>query len=209
MRRHVTRAVTTVLVAGFCGSAVFHGWSIAAFAIVRAHGAAPDHTAVRSWVAVPGLAGLAREASLTPVADPTDLDRGRRRGDDLAAILSLWPLSSMNWLSLDGVRLATGEPYEGVLAALAMSSVTGPNEGAIMLQRGIFGLLQWEVLPADARQRIVADLAGAVLGMPIHDVEINRAKIVLSGKSADTRREIAGLLRAQGISPTELARMGL
>lgn len=78
-----------------------------------------------------------------------------------------------------------------------------------MLQRGIFGLLQWEVLPPETRERTIADLAGALLGTTVRDVEVNPAKNVLAGKSADVRREIADRLSAEGVAPSELARMGL
>jgi hypothetical protein len=203
------RLLTAVAVIGLCAFAAFRGWGIVGFAVARAHGASGDQQAVRAWIGVAGLAGAAREASLTQVADPADIEGARQRGEDLAAILSVRPLSSTNWLSLAGMRLVTAQPYQQVLAALTMSWVTGANEGAVMLQRGIFGLLQWEALPPDARKRIIADLAGVVLGTSIHDVSITPAKNVLSNKSADTRREIAGLLRAEGVSATELARMGL
>jgi hypothetical protein len=90
-----------------------------------------------------------------------------------------------------------------------MSSLTGANEGSIMLQRGTFGLVQWEILPADVRKRVIADLAGAVLETTVRDGEIAPAKNVLTAKTPDTRQEIASLLRAQGVSANELARMGL
>jgi len=78
-----------------------------------------------------------------------------------------------------------------------------------MLQRGIFGLLQWEVLPAEPRQRTIEDLAGALLETAIQDGEINPAKNVLAEKSEEVRREIADRLSAAGVAAAELARMGL
>jgi hypothetical protein len=78
-----------------------------------------------------------------------------------------------------------------------------------MFQRGIFGLLQWEVLPGDFRNRTIADLAGMIVTTPIEDVDMNRAKHILAAKAADTRREVAALLRTQGVPGSELARMGL
>ena len=145
---------------------------------------------------------------LLRTADPA-IDDARRRADGLSAILAVHPLSSADWLSLSGMRLVTGQPYEQVLGALAMSWVTGPNEGSVMLQRGIFGLLQWEVLPAEPRQRTIADLAEALLGTAVQDGEINPAKNVLAGKSEEVRREIADRLSAAGVAAAELARMGL
>ena len=57
-----------------------------------------------------------------------------------------------------------------------------------MLQRGIFGLLQWEALPAEPRQRTIADLAGALLGTTVGslawgffaDIAGRRAAILLA-----------------------------
>ena len=57
------------------------------------------------------------------------------------------------------MRLATAAPYGDVLAALKMSAVTGANEDELMWRRGIFGLLQWEALPAAAQDRTIADLS--------------------------------------------------
>jgi hypothetical protein len=205
------RLLTAVAVIGLCAFAVLYGYRILVFTAARAHLAPDDRQAgaVRAWSTVPGLAGFAGQATLTLMRDEADMETARQRRDDLAALLSVWPLSSSDWLSLAGVRLVTIEPYEQVLAALAMSSVTGPNEGGLMFQRGIFGVLQWEVLPTDFRKRAIADLAGMIAATPIEDTDMDRIKNILLAKSADTRREVTGLLRAQGVPGSELARMGL
>ena len=78
-----------------------------------------------------------------------------------------------------------------------------------MLQRGIFGLMLWDVLPPDARKRVVDDVAGAILGSVADDGELNVAKNVLSTKSVDTREEIVGLMQAESVSATQLGRLGL
>jgi len=203
--------LTALAVLGLCGFALSRGWEITRFAEARSHfGAHEKQTdAVKRWTTVPGLAGAALVASLMRVADAGDIDDTRRRAEGLAAILSVHPLSSTDWLSLSGIWLVTGQPYERVLGALAMSSVTGPNEGSVMLQRAIFGLLQWEVLPAESRQRTIGDLAKALLETAVQDTEINPARNVLAGKSEEVRREIADRLSAAGVVATELARMGL
>jgi hypothetical protein len=187
------------------------GWSIVHFVNVRGGGTASGDqpTAVRPWVAVPGLAGEALEASLAAVPNPTDTDATRKQREIFSAIISVRPLSSMTWLSLAGTRLVSGEAYDSVLRALAMSSLTGTNEGFVMLRRGIFGLVQWELLPPDVRKRVIADLAGPILEAATPDEEIGPAKAVLSGKTSDTRHEIADLLRAEGVLAKDLARMGL
>lgn len=199
---------TAVAVAGLCAFAIVHGWSITAFTAAR-NGLAENPQAVKAWVAALGLAGIAREGSLTPARDTSDVAAARSRAEDVAEVLSVWPLSARNWLSLAGLRLVAGEPYEQVLGAMAMSSVTGPNEGSLMLQRGVFGVLQWEVLPSEARRRVITDIARIVTGAAVQDVEMNSARDVLTSKPVATQQEIAGLLRAEAVPEKELARMGL
>jgi hypothetical protein len=206
-----TRWLTALAVLGLCGFALARGWEITRFAEARSRFGVhqKQNDAVKRWAAVPGLAEAALVASLPRVADAGDIDDTRRRAEGLAAILSVHPLSSTGWLSLSGIWLVTGQPYERVLGALAMSSVTGPNEGSVMLQRAIFGLLQWKILPAEPRQRTIADLAEALRGTAVQDTEINPARNVLAGKSEDVRREVADRLSAVGVAAAELARMGL
>jgi hypothetical protein len=204
------RYLTAFVVIGLASFAVWHGWSVVRFSLARTDAATPERRAeaVRPWTAVPGLAGEALQASLANIADPNDTQAVRRREETLGALLAVHPLSSTTWLSLAGTRLISRAAYDKVLGALAMSSLTGANEGAIMLQRGTFGLVQWEILPPDARRRVIADLAGAIEAT-VRDDEIAPAKTVLSTKAADTRREIANLMRADGVPGKELARMGL
>ena len=107
------------------------------------------------------------------------------------------------------MRLVAGQPYDKVLAGLAMSSLTGPNEGAVMVQRAIFGLLQWEALPADARRRTIGDVAEAARAGAFEDGATTVVANVLRAKSSEIREQIAGLLRAQQVPDAKLARLGL
>jgi hypothetical protein len=70
-------------------------------------------------------------------------------------------------------------------------------------------VILWEVLSPEARGRVVADLAGAILGMPLVDNELKAAKDVLATKSVDTREEVATRLKAESVSATQLIRLGL
>ena len=204
------RLLTACCVVGLCGFATTRGWSIVRFAGaesgVASHEAGID--AIRPWIGAPGLTSTALRTSLTKMANSTDIEDARRRTADLTALLAVRPLSAIDWLSLAGMRLTTAQPT-GVLAALTMSSLSGPNEGAVMLQRALFGLLEWEVLPADARQRVSVDLAGAVSGNVAGDGATTLAKNVLRAKLPQARSELAGLLRARGVSADDLARIGL
>lgn len=206
-RSHKMRLLTAFLVLCLSGFAVFEGCNVISFAEARTHVA--DADAIRKWLGVPGLSSAALEATLTPMRDAPDIDAARRRAEDLGALLAVYPMSGANWLALAGMRLAIGQPYERVVAALAMSSLTAPNEGVIMVHRGIFGLLQWEALPEDARQRTANDLAGAIAAMLVGKSDAALIKTTLEEQSADTRSQIRNLLATKGVSPAELARSGL
>jgi hypothetical protein len=102
-----------------------------------------------------------------------------------------------------------GKSYEGVLAALMMSWLTGPNEGSVMWQRGLFGLLQWDFLPFDARERTLRDLAKSFAGGVVDSSGAESAKRILDAKPTETRLQIAGQLREHGVKPTALLLLGL
>lgn len=207
----MTRILTAVALIALCGFAGFRGWEVASFAYARA-GLGPGNDrvdAVRAWIGVPGVAGAALEAALRQIPEAVDHREAGRRADALAALLGERPLSSTLWLSLAGARVVSGQPYATVLQALAMSRLTGPNEGRLMLERGMFGLLQWEVLAPEGRSQVLDDLARAISGMPVGDQAIAVARNVMTTKSADDRRDIADRLRAYGLALTELARLGL
>jgi hypothetical protein len=205
------RLLTAVIILGLCSFAIVRGWSIVRFVDARArfaaHGTGVEE--IQAWDKAPGLRDAALQISLTTIAALTDADGARKRMYDLSALLSVRPLSSVNWLSLSGMRLVAGQSEPEVLSALEMSWVTGPNEGSVMLQRGIFGILVWETLPPDARKRVIDDVAGAILGTPVGDSELNAVKNVLSEKSVDIRQEIAGLMQAGSVPAIQLARLGL
>src|SRR5437879_10134191 len=120
MRLRDARVLTALAVIGLCGFAVSRGWNIAHFSIATAGVASPQHRAdaVRPWIGVTGLAGAALEASLTDAVDPTDSDGIRKRRDVFAAILSVRPMSSMNWFSLAIMRLMVRQPTDKIIVTL-------------------------------------------------------------------------------------------
>lgn len=205
------RLLTAVAILALCSFGIVRGWSIVRFVDARAHFAAHEIgiEEIRSWDKAPGLRDAALQTSLTKIADMNDADGARKRADDLNVSLSVRPLSSVNWLSLSGMRLVAGQSETEVLSALEMSWVTGPNEGSIMLQRGVFGILVWETLPPVARKRVIDDIAGAILATPVGDSELNAVKNVLNEKPVDIRLEIARLMQAGGVPVNQLARLGL
>ena len=113
---------------------------------------------INTWTAVPGVASTALQADLTDEINTSDPKAANRRREALSAILSIKPLSSIDWLSLSGVQLVTDQPMEQVLESLKLSTLTGPNEGYVMAERGIFGVSLWENLSPDLKSRVAIDL---------------------------------------------------
>ena len=64
---------------------------------------------------------------------------------------------------------------EQVLGSLELSMLTGPNEGYVMAERGIFGVSLWESLSPDLKRRVAIDLARAEM-----DQENEKFRAVLS-----------------------------
>jgi hypothetical protein len=211
MRVVEPRFLTALAVIGMCALTAFRGVDIVRFKFAAGNlpaGANPTD-ALRPWVTISGVAFSAREAAFKSAATPSDAKRAMERRDGLAEILSVKPMSSAHWLSVSGMRLVAGESTEKVAGALLLSSLTGPNEGYVLSQRGIFALSLWEKLPTDVRRRAVTDLAAAILGGAISDQERNSAAKVLATKTGETRQEVAELLRAEGVLPNDLTRIGL
>jgi hypothetical protein len=206
------RFSTSLVIIGLCIFAASRGWSTADFAIARAGLGSQDEQQVgpvRAWIGAPGLAAAAMRASFTQMTDAADLDGARKRADELSAFLAVRPLSSADWLSLAEMRLVAGQAQTDVLAALRMSHIAGPNEGSIMWQRGLFGMMVWELLPPDARKRAIDDVSGAIAGTPIGNTDLAPAKRILTTKSSETKQEITGLIRGKGVSDVQLARLGI
>jgi hypothetical protein len=204
----ITRIVTAIAITGLCGFAVFRGRSIVEFSRANQASDARGET-MRAWIGAPGVTTAALDAALGDIATASDLDTARQRADLLTQLLSARPLSSITWLSLAGMRLVTGRPFEDVLAALKMSSITGPNEVQVMWQRGMFCLIQWEVLPPDVRQQAIVDLAGPIDAHFLDDGALRLIQGLLAAKTPETQAQIATLLRMQGIDAKALAQIGL
>jgi hypothetical protein len=211
MRSRTNRILTALAVIVGFGWTAAYGLEVVCFSRARAAVASAEDRArlIQPWIDTPGLAEAALEASLTGTPDPNDIDGVRKRGDQFAAIVSVRPMSSINWLMLASMRSAAGRSLDRVLAALQLSSVTGANESQVALQRGIFGLWQWENLPSQDRRRTVSGLVAALIQSTISDQERMTINRILATKSAAGRGEIADSLRAEGLSASDLRRIGL
>jgi len=205
------RTLTALVTIGLSAWTISYGWSIVRFSYASATAASPEArpAAVRPWTGTRGIAGAALEASLTDAGPATDLGTLGVRGDQLAALLSRRPMLSMSWLSLASIRFLSGQSLDKVLTALTLSSVTGANEGQAMARRGVFGLWQWENMPSHVRRQTAVDLAVSMRERAVSSGEQMTVYEILAAKPADTRREIADLLRANGLSAQDLRRIGL
>jgi hypothetical protein len=166
---------------------------------------------VNTWGAVPVVASKALQAGLTDEINPSDTMVAYRRREIFSEILSIKPLSSMNWLSLSAARLATGQSTEDVLASLKLSTLTGPNEGYIMVKRGLFGVSLWENLSSDLKSRVAYDLVPTLSPRsPAEGAESGNLRALLSAKPESVRKEIRDWLLATGLPPNETRqRLGL
>jgi hypothetical protein len=201
----LVRLTTAVVIASLCAFTAARGWTVVQFA----RPSTASGAAARAWIGVPAVTAAALDATLRDMADESDAEAAQRRAKLLTALLAVRPMSSVAWLSLAGMQLVTGQPYEKVLAALKMSAITGPNEAAIMWQRGIFELLQWEALPPDFQHRAIVDLSGPLGNDFVNESGVRLIKDVLAAKTPESKAQIAELLATQGVPAKELARIGL
>jgi hypothetical protein len=193
---------TAIIVIGICAFSVVRGLSIVRFSLAMATIGSSESGAetIGTWATVPGVASTALQSKLKEKINASDLNAANSRREALSAILSVEPLSSAEWLSLSGVQLVTDQPMDQVLATLMLSALTGPNEGYLMADRGIFGASLWEDLSPDLRRRTAIDLAAE------KPPENEKFRAVLSTKSEVVRNELRTAMLATGLSPKEVER---
>ena len=207
MMRASIRLLTAIALIAICGFSVAQGWRIVHFSLATMNIDSSEKRAeiTNTWRAVPGLASIALQADLTDEINPSDMMVAYRRREVLSEILSIKPLSSMDWFSLSGMQLVTDQSMEDVLASLKLSMLTGPNEGYVMTKRGIFGVSLWESLSPDLKSRVAYDLGPTLFPRsPAEGAEGGKLRAVLSAKPEHVRKEIREALLATGLSPKEI-----
>jgi hypothetical protein len=115
-------------------------------------------------------------------------------------MLSIKPLSSMDWLLLSGMQQITDQPMDQVFGSLMLSMMTGPNEGYVMGERGMFGVSLWEDLSPDLKRRAAMDLTAGEIP------DNGKFRAVLSTKSRGVQNELRTAILATGLSAKELER---
>ena len=159
------RLVTAIALIGICGFSVAQGWTIVRFSLATMNVESPEKRAeiAKTWGTTPGLASTALRTVLADKINIADQKAANQQREALAAILSIKPLSSRDWLSLSGVQLVTDQPMDDVLESLKLSTLTGPNEGYVMVERGIYGVSLWESLSPDLKSRVANDLVAGIV----------------------------------------------
>lgn len=89
-----------------------------------------------------------------------------------------------------------------------MSRVTGPNEGPVMWERGVFGILRWENLSNDGKRQAAADLAAAFAGGATDGEAMGILKAILEKKPPVMRDDIAVSLSIAGLTDHALRALG-
>jgi hypothetical protein len=201
---------TASVVSALCCLVVWRGWEILQLSAVEATlGTQANRVeAFGPWLSVPGLAYSARQASFSGEVQASDTEGALQRSGELTDILSVTPMSSAHWLLLSAMRNVAREPLVWTVAALAMSNVTGANEGYMMPQRAIFALSLWENLPSDLRLGAANDLA--LSWKTFTDPRRIQLRNILAAKSdsvrADIRKSLTGSAR---LTTEDLVQLGL
>jgi len=119
------------------------------------------------------------------------------RVEALQALIGATPMASGAWLDLAIARQQAGQPMETIASALAMSSLTGPNEARFMGGRAAFGLPLWDKLPPDVRRGLIGDLI-AGWGENIGDAQRQELNALLTVAPDQTRSQILAALLLAG-----------
>jgi hypothetical protein len=196
------RLWTAIMLIGICGFSIVRGWGIVHFSLAMANVESSEKRAeiVNSWASAPNVASTALRAELTEKINVSEPKAANRRREALSSILSIEPLTSVEWLSLSGMQLITDQPMEQVFGSFQLSMLTGPNEGYIITDRGIFGASLWERLSPDLKRRVAIDLAaGEIRGN-------QKFRSVLSAQPEPVRNELRAAMLATGLAPREVER---
>ena len=98
-------------------------------------------------------------------------------------------------------------PPNKVVRAFCMSVLTGPDEGYVMLPRGLFGVSVWEILSPENRLSTITDLVEMFVWLT--ESEKDRLRRSLASKTNAVRDEIRSALKIEQLSDAALARIGL
>ena len=210
MMRASIRLLTAIALIAMSGLSVAQGWRIVHFSLATMNIDSSEKRAeiTNAWRAVPGLASQALQADLADEPKSSDVIAAYRQREVLSAILSIKPLSSMDWLSLSGMQFVTDQPMEQVLGSLKLSAITGPNEAYVMTERAIFAVSLWEDLSSDLKDRAAKDMGPMISPRtPEEGAARGKFQAVLSTKPERVRNELQKALLATGVAPKEIEKL--
>jgi len=195
-----------VVLIGLCAVAITGGSNLLRFVTLVSPLGSENY---REWVGVPGVTTAALHAALRATAAARGAKPLHEHIELLTELLTVQPLSASAWASRAGQEFAITGSAKEALTALTMSAITGPNEGAVMWQRGIVALLEWEALPPAARQRAIADLSRVIAMGATDDNGLNEVRTVLAAKSPAVHMQIKSMLIDERVTTSTMTRMGL
>jgi hypothetical protein len=207
MIRVSMRLLTAIALIVISGVAVAQGWGIVRFFLAGMNIVSSEKRARigDAWRATSGITTTALKDELADETNQSDMIAAYRQRELLSAILSIEPLSSMDWLTLSRMELITHRSMEDVLGSLELSMLTGPNEGYVMVERGVFAVSLWESLSPDLKTRAAFDLGPMFPPRdPSENMESEKVRAVLSTKPDRVRNELREALLATGLSPKEI-----
>ena len=194
------RLWTAVAVIGIC--AMRSGLGLGYCAVLardrQHHSSGKREEILNIWSAVPEVASAALRAELSEKIDASDSKAATSRREILARIVAIQPLSPVNWMLLSAMQLVTDQPMEQVFDSLELSMVTGPNEGYLMPERGIYGVSLWPRLPPDLKRRVANDLTAAEI------IGNSAFRATLAAQPDGVRDELRAAMLATGLSPQEV-----
>ena len=204
MRLGKIRLLTVIVVVLGSGWAVTQGVNVLWFQIVsqRASASEDQRQTLLDWSDKAGLASLALAQAMRAPLDPTDPKQLQERRDLLVKLLAVRPVESEPWMALATVRQAMGAPAAEVDSAYRMSVLTGPNEGGAMVQRALFGILNWDDISAEKRTRTMIDLCGLDIA------DLTGFQIVMAVKAEQSRDDIGAAMIANGCTARTTSHFG-
>jgi hypothetical protein len=207
MTHVLIRPLTAIVVIVMSGISVAQGWGIVRFFLAGMNIVSSEKRAgfADALRARSGIISTVLLDQLDDEINRTDVISAYRQRELLPALLSIKPMSSMSWFLLSSAELTTHRPMDDVLGSLKLSMLTGPNEGYVMVKRGVLGVSLWERLSPDLKDRVANDLVPILFPRtPEEGAEDEKLWAVLAAKPEQVRLELRGALLATGLSPNDI-----
>ena len=203
MRVRELRFLTAVAIILVAGVLVMRGLPVMRYGLSSAarSGIGVDEAAMGTT----GLAFDARRAALTSAREEDVQDQAtvKRQSELIQSILERAPIDATDWLGLSQARAGAGQGLQEISAALALSNLTGPNEGLVMPGRAIMGMALWDRLAPDTQRTTMSDLIG---GWPAATGEQQGLmRTLVLGASDKGREEMRAQLLLNGPEGTKIA----